>query len=713
MKLIFKYLKPYFLLVLLIIGFTYAQVQTELALPDYMSDIVTNGIQYGGIKEDVPKALVDSDMNQIMCFVDAQNKNFVKNSFDLYKTNDTVLIDDEELTLAYDTYILKDDVDVNKLKEVLQRPLLYSYLLRGVDLYVYEGNAASTSKDLDKQLVGLEDNFESMARLSIKSLYQNVGINTANIQTKYILHIGMIMLGISLLSVVVTIAATYLATMIASKIAAKMRKDVFEKVESFSSAEFSTFSTSSLITRTGNDITKIQQLIQMMLRMMLMSPLMGITAVIKVTRYPNISWILLVAIGVIIATMIFLLVIAVPKFEVIQKLTDKINNVMREFLDGILVIRAFNSEKIEEKKFDDVNTEQTNIDRFISRCMGIVGPIMTVTMNLLTVGIIWFAAKQIDIDAMTIGDMMAFVQYAMHVVMSFMFVSVTFFMVPRSLVSVKRIKEVLDTELTILDPENPKEIPSENGDICFENVSFKYPGAEEYVLKDINFTAKPGETIAFIGSTGSGKSTIVKLIPRLFEATEGRITYCGEDIRNYTQKDLRNRIGFASQRAILFTGTIKSNIEFGREVSEEELNKAIKVSQSEDIIAEKIDGINEAITQGGTNVSGGQKQRISIARALAKDEKIYIFDDCFSALDYETDKKLRGELNRLIEKTKATVLIVAQRISTIKNADRILVIDNGKIVGEGSHLELLDSCKVYQEIAKSQLSEEELNYARA
>lgn len=713
MKLIFKYLKPYILLVLLIVGFTYAQVQTELALPDYMSDIVTNGIQYGGIRESVPKALDKNDMGQVLMFANDKDKSTIESSYKLVNANSSVTISDQTIEIKEETYVLKDDVDLSSLKTIMEKPLVYCYSLENSGLTVNENNVNNIKQELDKQLVGLEDNYESMSKLYIKDAYKDIGVDTASIQTKYIINIGLIMLGISLLSVVVTIIATYLATMIATKVAATMRKDIFEKVESFSSAEFSTFQTSSLITRTSNDVTKVQQLIQMMLRMMLMSPLMGITAVIKVTRYPNISWILLVAIGIIIGVMIFLLVIAVPKFEIIQKLTDKINNVMREFLDGMLVIRAFNAEKAEEKKFDEVNTEQTNIDRFISRCIGIVGPVMTVVMNLLTIAIIWFAAKQIDIDAMTIGDMMAFVQYAMHVVMSFMFVSVTFFMVPRSLVSVKRIKEVLDTKSTINDPKSPKELPETNGDICFENVSFKYPGAEEYVLKDINFTAKPGETIAFIGSTGSGKSTIVKLIPRLFEVTEGKITYCGIDIRDVKQEDLRNKIGFASQRAILFTGTIDSNIRFGRDVSREEVNEAIKVSQSEDIIVEKENGINEQITQGGTNVSGGQKQRLSIARALAKKENVYIFDDCFSALDFETDRKLRSELNKMIEKTKATVLIVAQRISTIKNADKILVIDNGKIVGVGSHTELLDSCKVYQEIAKSQLSEEELNYARA
>ena len=463
-----------------------------------------------------------------------------------------------------------------------------------------------------------------------------------------------------------------------------------------------------MITRTGNDITKVQQLIQMMMRMMLMSPIMGITAVVKVLRYPNISWLLMVAIGVIICAMIVLAVFAVPKFEIIQKLTDRLNSIMREFLDGMLVIRAFNSQKIEEKKFDDINSDFRRIDRFVSNIMNIMGPVMTLVMNSLTVAITWFAARQIDIDAMTIGEMMAFTQYAMHVVMSFMFVTAMFFMIPRSLVSVKRIREVLDTENTILDPKEPKSLPEENGSLIFDHVSFRYPGAEESVLEDVSFEARPGETVALIGSTGSGKSTIIKLIPRLFDVSEGKITYCGLDLRDVSQKQLHVKIGLATQKAILFTGDIRSNIEFGRKIPEEDLKEAISISQSENIIAEKEEGLSAKITQGGTNVSGGQKQRLSIARALAQKKNIYIFDDSFSALDYETDKKLRSALNELIEKTKATVFIVAQRISTIKNADKILVIDEGKIVGEGKHEDLLKNCDVYAQIAYSQLSKEEL-----
>lgn len=701
MKLIFKYLKPYILTVLAIVLLTYAQVQTELALPDYMSNIVTYGIQYAGIDEEVPQAITKDDLDLVKRFVN--NTEIIDNSYFLIKANETAICNNQEITFKVDTYILNEEYD-KSLIDVLQKPLIYSYLITQNNLDI---NNVDT-KQLDKQLVGLQDNYASMVKIYIQNIYKNVGLSTQTIQNNYILHEGMIMLLISLISVIVQLSSTYLATKTAAKIAAKMRRDVFEKVESFSSNEFSKFSTASLITRTGNDITKIQQLIQMMMRMMLMSPMMGLTAVFKVIKYPGVSWLLLAAIGVIVGAMIILAVFAVPKFEIIQQLTDKINSIMREFLDGMLVIRAFNSEKKEEEKFDETNREFQKIDRFVSKIMNIMGPVMTLVMNSLTIGIIWFSAKQIDIDAMTIGDMMAFTQYAMHVVMSFMFVTVTFFMVPRSLVSVRRVNEVLETKNTIFDPENPIDLPKENGTLKFNNVSFKYPGAEEYVLKDINLEAKPGETVAIIGSTGSGKSTIIKLIPRLFDVTEGNITYCDVDIRNIKQKDLHDRIGFATQKAILFTGSIKSNIDFGRNLNNEQINEAIRISQSQNILDEKTDGINEAITQGGTNVSGGQKQRLSIARALADNKSIYIFDDSFSALDFETDKKLRKELNELIAKTKATVFIVAQRISSIKNSDKIIVIDEGKIVGEGKHADLLKTCEVYKQIAYSQLSMKEL-----
>ncbi|MBQ1476531.1 MAG: ABC transporter ATP-binding protein, partial [Erysipelotrichaceae bacterium] len=618
MKRIFHYLKPFWLSVLAVILFTYVQVQTELSLPDYMSAIVTNGIQYSGITEDMPAALTKSDYEELFRFCEGPSTDY-ESSFYTVEAGKEARIKDQTVTFKEDVLILEEGTFL----EGLQMPLVYYYLSNTMGLDTT--NVEAIMPVLKEATLGLEDNFPSMAKLGIAMLYDHVGLSVASIQSNYILKTGAEMLGIAFIGLVVQLLSTYLSTKISARVAADMRKDVFEKVESFSSTEFSKFSTSSLITRTGNDITKVQQLVQMLLRMVLMAPMMGLTAVFKVVRYPAISWILLVAVGIILGTLIFMLIVAVPKFEKIQKLVDRINSVMREFLDGMLVIRAFNSEKTEEKRFDDTNSELTRIDTFVSRCMTAIGPIMTFVMNGLTIAITWFAAKQIDIDAMTIGDMMAFIQYAMHVVMSFMFVSMTFFMVPRSLVSVKRIGEVLDTQNEILDKEDPLPLPEENGDLVFDHVYFKYPGAEEYVLEDISFEAKPGETVAFIGSTGSGKSTVIKLIPRLFDVTEGSIRYCGQDIRDVAQADLHERIGYAPQKAVLFTGDIASNIAFGREVSDKEMKEAIEVSQSTNIIKEKEEGIHSEIVQGGTNVSGGQRQRLSIARALAKKENIYIF----------------------------------------------------------------------------------------
>ena len=719
MKLILKYMKPYVLTILAIIVLIFIQAQAELNLPDKMSEIVTNGIQYGGITTTVPDAVTRNDMDVIGMFMDEGDAKKVLDNYTLVTKGTEAVVDNQEVRFTDDVYILKEDAQ--DLKDVMSKPMVFASFANSENyskedlekLFADEDTKQQIMSKLEESTVGLEENFDSINKLFIQKLYANVGLSAEKIQSNYILHVGMVMLGISLVSILVQIASTYLATKTAAKIAAKMRHDVFKKVESFSSAEFTKFSTSSLITRTGNDITKIQQLCQMMMRMMLMAPMMGITAVFKVVKYPNISWILLIAIGIIIATMIFLLIVAVPKFEKIQTLTDKLNNVMREFLDGILVIRAFNTQKKEEEHFDETNSDLTKTDRFVSRSLGLMGPVMTFVMNGLTILIIWIASKQIDIDAMTIGDMMAFMQYAMHVVMSFMMVTVTFFMIPRSLVSAKRIAEVLDTENSIEDKKDALDLPSENGKIEFENVFFKYPGAEEYVLKDISFEANPGETVAFIGSTGSGKSTVAKLIPRLFDATEGNVKYCGINVKDLKQEQLHDKIGFASQRAILFSGTIESNVSFGRELSAEELDNAIDVSQSRNIVDGKEEGVKAAITQGGTNVSGGQKQRISIARALAKEESIYIFDDCFSALDFETDKKLRKSLDEMIRKTNSTVIMIAQRISTIKNADKIIVLEDGKIVGEGKHRDLLENCKVYKEIATSQLSEEELANASA
>lgn len=700
---------------MVVVLFTFVQVQSELKLPDYMSDIVTNGIQYNGVSENVPRAISEKEFNKVSLFVDD-----LDSIYTLAEKDREYKVANQVVSFKENVYVLNKDYD-GTLDNELSKAMTYVFLAEkaGVDddtFKMLKDNPSMKKQYLEKfneYVSGLQDNTASVSKFYIQSVYEDIGLNVETVQSNYILHEGLLMLGVALVSICAQLLSTYLATKIATNVAYRMRRDVYNKVESFASAEFSKFSTSSLITRTTNDITQVQQLTQMCLRMMLMAPLMGITSIFKVMRYPDMLWILLVAIGVIAFCMILLLIFALPRFKKMQTLIDKLNNVMRELLDGLLVIRAFNTERNEEKRFDVSNRELYDNDWHVNRTLISIMPIMMLTMNLLTIGILWYGAKLIDIDVMSVGDMMAFIQYAMHVVMSFMILAMVWTMVPRALVSLGRVNEVLSTENTIMDKEECVDVPKE-GVLAFNDVSFKYPNAEENVLEHISFKALPGETVAFIGSTGSGKSTVVKLIPRLFDVSEGSITYGDHDIRDYRQKDLRDHIGYVTQKAILFKGTIKSNIEFGEEIDETVLNSAIDIAQAREIISEKELGIDEPITQGGTNVSGGQKQRISIARALAKrDANIFIFDDSFSALDYKTDKKLREELAKMIEKKKFTVLIVAQRISTIKNADKIIVLDEGKIVGMGKHSELMKDCDVYKEIAYSQLSKEELEDACA
>lgn len=700
---------------MVVVLFTFVQVQSELKLPDYMSDIVTNGIQYNGVSENVPRAISEKEFNKVSLFVDD-----LDSIYTLAEKDREYKVANQVVSFKENVYVLNKDYD-GTLDNELSKAMTYVFLAEkaGVDddtFKMLKDNPSMKKQYLEKfdeYVSGLQDNTASVSKFYIQSVYEDIGLNVETVQSNYILHEGLLMLGVALVSICAQLLSTYLATKIATNVAYRMRRDVYNKVESFASAEFSKFSTSSLITRTTNDITQIQQLTQMCLRMMLMAPLMGITSIFKVMRYPDMLWILLVAIGVIAFCMILLLIFALPRFKKMQTLIDKLNNVMRELLDGLLVIRAFNTERNEEKRFDVSNRELYDNDWHVNRTLISIMPIMMLTMNLLTIGILWYGAKLIDIDVMSVGDMMAFIQYAMHVVMSFMILAMVWTMVPRALVSLGRVNEVLSTENTIMDKDDTVDVPSD-GVLAFNDVSFKYPNAEENVLEHISFKALPGETVAFIGSTGSGKSTIVKLIPRLFDVSDGSITYGDHDIRDYRQKDLRDHIGYVTQKAILFKGTIKSNIEFGEEIDESALNSAIDIAQAREIISEKELGIDEPITQGGTNVSGGQKQRISIARALAKrDANIFIFDDSFSALDYKTDKKLRDELAKMIEKKKSTVLIVAQRISTIKNADKIIVLDEGKVVGMGKHSELMKDCDVYKEIAYSQLSKEELEDACA
>ncbi len=520
---------------------------------------------------------------------------------------------------------------------------------------------------------------------------------------------GVMMLLVTLIGSLAAVAVGFLVSRTATGLARDLRHKVFKKVEGFSIAEFNKFSTASLITRSTNDIQQVQQVTMMLLRMVLMAPFMAVGALRNALKNaPELSWVIAVSVGVLFMLIIFLFVVALPKFKALQKLVDRLNLVTRENLTGLRVVRAFNKEKVEEKKFDRVNVDLSKLNLFVNRLMSVMSPLMNFLMNLAMVAIVWFGAKLISDDTIEIGNMMAFMQYAMQVIMSFLIISIMFVMIPRASVSAKRINEVLVTESMVREPQQPREPnPEGQGLIEFRDVTFTYPDADRPVLSGINFTAEPGQTTAFIGSTGSGKSTLIGLIPRFYDVSAGQVLLDGIDVRNFKLEDLYRQIGYVPQKGVLFSGTIKSNVTYGnRKASKTDIGRAIKVAQASEFVKKLNKGVNDEITQGGTNVSGGQKQRLSIARALAVKPKVYIFDDSFSALDFKTDAKLRKALEK--ETQQKTVLIVGQRISTIMNADKIIVLDEGKIVGQGTHSELLESNVIYQEIAHSQLSDEEL-----
>lgn len=720
-----KYLKPYWKSVVAIIVLVFAQVQLELALPDYMSNIVTYGIQYNGITESTPSALSDDTFEHMLLLMDEDEQATMKACYTSVAQNDASYISTYPILESENIYILNDTRN-EELSSIIEKPFLIVSLLNNEETLNALGVSSSeelyTALSLKPELKEMilskanetlseytEENLQAATLVALKSEYTTLGVNIENMQNSYIIHEGLIMLLISLAASLSSMLASYLSSRASTGACKKIRDDVFQKVEHFSSDEFSKFSTASLITRTTNDIQQIQNVINMILRIVLFAPMMGFTSLFKVLKYPSmlgiLGWIILAILAILIITFL----VAMPKFKLIQKLVDRLNLVTREQLSGMLVIRAFNNEKVEEERFDDVNKDITKVNIFVNRVMATVTPTLTFLMSAVSILIIWVGSKEIDLGTMQIGDMMAFLQYAMHVLMSFMIVAMIFIMLPRASVSANRVFEVLETEISITDPKDPKQLPSENAPITFDHVSFKYPKAEEYVLKDINFSVDPGETIAFIGSTGSGKSTLVNLIPRFFDVTDGAIKIGDINIKDITQHDLREKIGYIPQKATLFSGTIESNLRYANEnATEEEIENALEVSQAKEFVSKMPNTIHESISQGGTNVSGGQKQRLSIARALVKNANIYIFDDTFSALDYHTDAMLREALNKMIQKTHATVFIVAQRISTIMHADKIVVLDQGKIVGLGTHDELMKNCSVYQEIAYSQLSREEL-----
>ena len=708
MKRIIKYLKPYTLAIICVIILVFFQSQSELALPDRMSNIVTYGIQFGGIEDTNVMALTADTYQKVILLSDDENisEAFVK----VQANSNSKLIEKYPLLSIEDIYVRKDNINVDLTDELFIISALNNYPQDNIyQLLQDEQTKQKIINDIHEASSNLtSDNIKQVALMYIQHEYQLLGMNTFAIQMGYILKEGGYMLLIALLCSICAIGGGYLSSKVAIASTKKLRKDVFEKVQSFSTSEYSKFSCASLITRTTNDIQQVQQIIQMLLRIVLFAPMMGIGSLIKVFRYPQMLWILALCIVIIILVFIMTFALTMPKFSKIQKTVDKINLILREFLDGMLVIRAFNTQEYEEERFDEANKAITSLNLFVNRVMSSVMPLITFIMNAITIIIVWVAATQIDKGVMEIGSMLAFIQYAMHVLMSFMIVAMISIMILRSAISAKRIFEVLDTELSITDPKEPKHL-NDNKQIIFDHVSFKYPNAQDEVLSDISFTVDPGETIAFIGSTGSGKSTLINLLPRFYDVTSGAITIGGINIKDVSQKELRSRIGYIPQKAILFSGDIESNLRFADEnASMDNINTAIEVSQSKEFIDSKKEGLKYNIAQGGTNVSGGQKQRLSIARAITKQPDIYIFDDSFSALDYKTDVALRQALNKLVEQSHAMVFIVAQRISTIMHADKIIVLDEGKMAGIGTHEQLLKNCPVYKEIALSQLSLEEL-----
>ncbi|RJV72898.1 ABC transporter ATP-binding protein [Coprococcus sp. AF27-8] len=729
---LFKFMKPYAATILMIVVFLVLQAYCDLSLPGYTSDIVNVGIQQGGIDTAIPEQISVEDMDRLFLFVSEQDQKTVLDAYE----RDTDTYESEAYVLK--DGILKDEKRTDKIGAILSKPMML--------VTVFSSDSEETKEMTDAMFASLpkemlsedmtvfdvlgmmpeeqraqmvtqigekvdempETMLEQAATIYLKEAYKNLGMDTDKIQTGYMLRTGGKMLALAAVGMIVSMIVGFLASKVGASTGRDLRGKVFRKVVEFSNGEFDKFSTASLITRSTNDIQQIQMLTVMILRMVLYAPIMGMGGVFKVFHTNvSMSWIIGLAVVLIAMVVMVLFVVAMPKFKILQNLVDRLNLVTREILTGLPVIRAFSTEKHEEERFDQANKDLTKTNLFVNRAMTFMMPTMMLIMNAISILIVWVGANGINDGQMQVGDMMAFIQYTMQIIMAFLMICMISIMLPRAAVSATRVDEVLTSTTLINDPKQPKHLKEGKGMVEFNHVSFRYPGAEEDVLHDISFTAKPGETTAIIGSTGSGKSTMVNLIPRFYDVTEGKITIDGEDIRNVTQHELRDQLGYVPQKGVLFSGTIASNILYGNpDGSEETMMEAAKVAQAAEFIEEKPKCYDSRISQGGGNVSGGQKQRLSIARAIAKDPKIFIFDDSFSALDYKTDVTLRKALKE--HTVNSTVIIVAQRISTILHADQIIVLDEGKVVGIGTHKELLKNCDVYYQIAASQLSEKEL-----
>jgi len=715
---LFGYVKDkwhYFVLIVLLL---LLQAYCDLSLPDYTSKIVNVGIQQKGVEDGVPDEIREDSMKKLFLFMDEEEQAEIEESYTLengiYTLNEINTETKEELNSIFGIPMLvvsglsSDSEEVTAIRQQMQIP---------EDADIFQVFEQMPKEQLEQMFADMADKFEEMpdtiitqaAVAYVQSEYTEMGIDIDRMQSNYVMAAGLKMLGLALLGMLAAVCVTFLSCRIAASLGRNLRNGVYRKVLSFSGNELNRFSTASLITRSTNDIQQIQMMLTMLFRIVLYAPILGVGGIFKVLNTDaSMTWILAVAVGAIILLVAVLLKVAMPRFTKLQTLIDKLNLVAREILNGIPVIRAFSTEKHEEERFEKANMDLTQTNLFVNRCMSFMMPVMMLIMNGTTVLIMYNGSHAVDAGNMQVGNMMAFIQYAMQIIMSFLMLTMLSIMLPRANVSAKRINEVMETEISIKDAKTTKKADTSiKGNVVFDHVSFKYPGAEENVLSDITFAAKKGQTVAFIGSTGSGKSTLVNLIPRFFDVTEGTIYVDGVDVRELSLKDLRDKLGYVPQKGVLFSGTIDSNIRYGREnATETEVKWAAEIAQAWNFISEKSEGLNAPIAQGGTNVSGGQKQRLSIARAISKQPEIYIFDDSFSALDYKTDIVLRRALKH--ETKDATTLIVAQRISTILHADHIIVLDEGRIVGQGTHKELLKTCDVYNQIAMSQLSEEEL-----
>ena len=731
MKNLFKYAAEHWTTLIAIIIVLFIQAYCDLSLPAYTSDIVNVGIQQGGVEDQVPEAISADEMNRLLLFVPSEDQDTVLDAYE-----------EDNRTYDVDAYVMKEDIsedDISSLEDILAYPMmmtagfesgsdmtaqieeqLKTSLPAGTvtdDMTVFdilkmmpEDQREAMMDSMEAQTGDMPDTILDQAAVSyVGTVYENLGMNMDDIQIHYLLTTGGKMTGLAFLGMAASILVGFMASRVGAATGRDLRGRVFHKVVGFSNNEFDHFSTASLITRSTNDIQQIQLIIVMLLRIVLYAPILAIGGIIQVFQTNvSMSWIIGLAVVLIGLVILVLFLVAMPKFRIMQSLVDKVNLVMREILTGLSVIRAFSTQKYEEERFDKANRDLTRTNLFVNRAMTFMMPVMMLVMNGISVLIMWNGAHGIDNGEMQVGDMMAFIQYTMQIIMGFLMLCMLSIMLPRAAVAADRVQEVLDSQTVILDPEHAEKFSeNEKGLLKFDHVSFRYPGADENVIHDISFTARPGETTAIIGSTGSGKSTLVNLIPRFYDVTEGSITLDGVDIRNVSQHELREKLGYVPQKGILFSGNIASNIMFGNpDGGEAEMTEAAEIAQATEFIDQKPERYKSPIAQGGSNVSGGQKQRLSIARAIAKHPEVFIFDDSFSALDIKTDVTLRKALKK---RTKnSTVLIVAQRISTILNAEQIIVLDDGKIAGIGTHQELLENCEVYQQIAASQLSESEL-----